>query len=130
MSRKVRALILAVGIVVVLSWGFRFWVLWELRNVDPMIVGHTLFALINFGLGLFLLFAGTRPSILPRDARLITATGLFFLIYWLYRGATILINPSGDPNPRAHLHLSGLFIVVGALLCGVGLNYLKRPDRS
>lgn len=121
MSKKVRALLIVTGAVIFFSWGFRLYVLFLRWESDPFRLPHALVALISFSIGGFLLwmaFQGKKAG--PREYTILIVAALFTIVWWGYRAANVLLHPELDPNPTAHLHLSTLFLVLGALLLITG----------
>ncbi|MBI3803777.1 MAG: hypothetical protein HY282_08455 [Nitrospirae bacterium] len=131
MSKKVRALIIITGLVIFFSWGFRLYVLYLHWGNDPFMTPHAAVAVISFAIGAFLLSMGIRGSkSTRRDYTILTGAALFTVLWWGFRAIKVLLHPESDPNPTAHLHLSVLFIVLGALLLTAGWQGRNRVSTS
>ena len=129
MSKKVRALLITAGTVIFFSWGFRLYVLYIHWDDDPFILPHFLLALLSFGIGAFFLWMAKKgPKAVRRDYTILLCAALFTVVWWGYRWVKVQLHPEGDPNPRAHLHLASLFLVLGGLLIWTGWKGRRRLE--
>lgn len=127
MSKKVRALFIVSGLIVFFSWGFRLYVLFSRWGTDRFSFFDLLIVLLSFSIGIFLLWmAKQRDKTTPRDYALVMAAALFNIFWWGNRWIQVTLHPENDPNPRAHLHLSSLYLVMGVLLLMAGWKGRKR----
>ncbi len=127
MSKKVRTLLFVSCFVIFFTYGFRFFVLYNRWGVDPLRVLHLLIALFYYGLGIFVLRMGIQGSRTERrDYSILMYASLFTVIYWSFRWGKVVFSPENDPNPRAHLHLASLYLVMGGLLLAAGWSGRKR----
>jgi hypothetical protein len=123
-------LLIVIGLLQCAAWGFRVWILFLLSEGDPWLIVHTVVTLVSLGAAVLLLRIGIRarrqqPSL--SDPAWIAASGLWIAGVGIHRFVAVLTHPMTDPNPRAHLHLSVLFMVLGAVLLGVAW-FWKRND--
>jgi hypothetical protein len=127
MSLKVRLFLLLSGCFILFAWGFRLYVLAVRWSTDPFRISTISFAVIYLFIGLFLVSLGRRGSMVNRkNYTQLIYVAFFLILYWAYRLGNLLLYPDLDPNPRAHLHLSVTFIVIGALLLAVGRTGMKK----
>lgn len=129
-GRRIGLLLIVIGLLQGAAWGFRVWVLILLSAGDRWLVVHTVVTLVSLGAALLLWRIGVRarreqPS--RHDPAWIVASGLWIAGVGVHRLVAVLSHPMTDPNPRAHLHLSVLFMVLGAVLLGVAW-FWKRHD--
>lgn len=123
MSRTVRALLVGGGGALLLSWVFRLYILSLHGWTDPYLIPHLFVALSSLLVGFFLIWLGVRGKRTTRkEFSSLIASGVFLLITWLFRFGSILIDPSKDPNPRAHLRLSALFLLLGVFVIRIGVK--------
>ncbi len=127
MSKRVRALLMVVGGIIVAAWGFRLSVLFRHWETDPFAFIHLISLLVSVGVGLFLFRVGIRGN----RANLWDYTGvilsaLFLICFWGYRWIGLIGQPGADTRERAHLHLASLFLVLGGLLFVVGWQGRRR----
>lgn len=54
------------------------------------------------------------------------ASSVFTIFWWGNRWIKVTLHPENDPNPRAHLHLASLFLVMGGLLLLAGCLGRKK----
>lgn len=129
MSKKVRALLITSGLIIFLSWAFRLYVLFTRWGTDRFSVFNTFIVLIFFSMGLFVLWmAKQKEKVIRRDYTVLIATSIFTIFWWGNRWQKVWFHPENDPNPRAHLHLASLYLVMGALLLLTG--WLGRKKLS
>jgi len=121
MSLKARVFLILSGLFIFSAWGFRLYVLTIRWGTDPFRVWTISFAFIYLLIGLFLIWVGIRGVMAKKKHYVQLMTVSIFLVgYWVYRLSNLVLYPDIDPNPRAHLHLSITFIVIGALLFLIG----------
>ncbi|MBI3598921.1 MAG: hypothetical protein HY201_05705, partial [Nitrospirae bacterium] len=109
------------------AWGFRLYILTVRWGTDPFRAWTIFFALIFVLIGLFLIWFGKAGSMAKKkNYTQLSYASLFMILFWTHRLANLVLYPDIDPNPRAHLHLSVIFIVIGAFLLAVGRNGLKQ----
>ncbi len=123
MSTRVRSFLFLSGLFIFFAWGFRLYILSVRWETDPSRFSALFLGLIAVGVGLFLVrvgLLGNRAG--PRHYRGLTAVSLLIITFWGYRLARLVLYPTIDPNPRAHLHLSVTFLVVGCMLLAVGIK--------
>ncbi len=131
MSKKVRTLLYLSCFVIFFTYGFRFYVLYSRWEVDPLRVLHLLIALFYYSLGIFVLRMGIQGSRTGRrDYSILMYASLFTVIYWAFRWGKVVFYPENDPNPRAHLHLASLYLVMGGLLLITGWCGRKRLQEN
>jgi len=116
------SLLIIIGLLLCTAWGFRVWILLLLGTGDPWLVTHSVVTAVSLGGAILLLRIGMRtirqaPS--RNDPLWIAGSGLWISGVGIHRLIAVLTQPTTDPNPRAHLHLSVLFMVLGAVLLGV-----------
>lgn len=127
MSKKVRWLLSISGLIIFLSWSFRLYVLFTRWGTDRFSFVDLFIVLTSFSIGVFLLWMakqGAKAS--ARDYMILIATSLFNLAWWGNRWIQVTLHPEKDPNPRAHLHLASLYLVMGFLLLLAGWTGRKR----
>lgn len=123
-------LLIVIGSLQLAAWGFRVWILFLLSEGDRWLVTHSVVTLVSLGAAVLLLQIGIRArrgQHSRKDPLWIAASGLWISGVGIHRLVSVLTNPATDPNPRAHLHLSVLFMVLGAILLGIAW-YWKRND--
>lgn len=131
MSKKVRALLITSGLIIFLSWAFRLYVLFTRWGTDRFSVFNTFIVLIFFSMGLFVLWmAKQKEKVIRRDYTVLIATSIFTIFWWGNRWQKVWFHPENDPNPRAHLHLASLYLVMGALLLLTGWLGRKKLATS
>ncbi|MFQ5580105.1 MAG: hypothetical protein ACE5FZ_05785 [Nitrospiria bacterium] len=127
MSKKVRTLLFLSSLVIFFTWGFRLFVLYNRWQLDPLRIPHLLITLAYFGLGGFLLRLGIQGARTKRrDYSILIYASVFTVVYWSYRWGKVVLYPENDPNPRSHLHLASLYLVMGGLLLVAGWCGRKR----
>jgi hypothetical protein len=129
-SKWLGSLLIVIGLLQGAAWGFRVWVLFLLREGDRWFITHSLVTLVSLGTAFLLLRIGIRTRRQQHsrnDPLWIAASGLWTAGVGIHRLLSVLTQPAMDPNPRAHLHLSVLFMVLGAILLGIAW-YWKRSD--
>jgi len=127
MSKKVRTLLFLSSFIIFFTYGFRFFVLYNRWGVDPLRVLHLLIGLAYYSLGGLLLRMGIQGGRTElRDYSILTAASLITVIYWGFRWSKVVFYPGEDPNPRAHLHLASLYLVMGGLLLAAGWSGRKN----
>ncbi|HTP42100.1 MAG TPA: hypothetical protein VML36_06735 [Nitrospiria bacterium] len=129
-ARSLATLLVVIGILQCVAWGFRAWVLYLLGDGDSWLIVHSVVTLISLGVAVLLLRIGMltfrrRPA--RRDPAWIAASGLWIAGVGVHRLIAVITHPTTDPSPRAHLHLSVLFMVLGALLLGIAW-FWRRND--
>jgi uncharacterized protein (DUF486 family) len=127
MSLKARLFLLLSGCFIFFAWGFRLYVLTIRWETDPFRVWTISFATIFVLIGLFLIgLAKLGSTASHKNYTQLISVSVFMIGYWVYRLANLLLYPDIDPNPRAHLHLSVTFMVIGAVLLAIGWKGIKR----
>lgn len=127
MSKKVRALLIVSGLIIFFSWGFRLYVLYSRWGTDRFLFSDLFIVLTSFGIGIFLLWMARQGSkAVRRDYAVLLYASLFTIIWWGYRWIKVTLHPENDPNPRAHLHLASLYLVMGGLLLLTAWKGRKR----
>ncbi len=132
MSNGARILLIVTGAVIFSSWGFRLSVLFRHRGDDPFALIHLASLLVSVMIGAFLFRVGLRgDGATRRDYIGVMASALFTTLFWGYRWVGLIGQPSADTRERAHLHLSSLFLILGALLFAIGWRGRARtPARA
>jgi hypothetical protein len=131
MSKKVRALLISVGLSIVSAWGFRLFVLARNWETDSFAFIHLLSLLVSVGVGIFLLRVGLRGDRANRsDYTGVILSALFLICFWGYRWIGLIAQPGADTRERAHLHLASLFLVLGGLLFRVGWTGRNRSSST
>lgn len=129
-SKWLGTLLIVIGSLQFAAWGFRVWILFLLSEGDRWLITHSVVTLISLGTAMVLLRIGIRARRRQqsrKDPLWIAASGLWISGVGIHRLVSVLTHPATDPNPRAHLHLSVLFMVTGAILLGIAW-YWKRND--
>ncbi|NOY83923.1 hypothetical protein MNBD_NITROSPIRAE01-1299 [hydrothermal vent metagenome] len=127
MTKKVRALLITSGLIIFLSWAFRFYVLFTRWGTDRFSMFNAFIALIFFSIGLFLLWMVKQDKkLIRRDYTILIVSAIFTLFWWGNRWQKVWFHPENDPNPRPHLHLASLYLVMGALLLLTGWMGRKK----
>lgn len=129
MSKKVRALLIVSGILILPSWGFRLYILSLKWETDPNRFITLFTCIVSILIGGFLVWMGIKGRKADRrDYNLLTYSALFTLGFWLYRLTGLILHPETDPNPRAHLRLTATFLIIGGLLLLSGLQGRKKAS--
>jgi uncharacterized membrane protein YidH (DUF202 family) len=131
--KSLGSLLVVIGLLQCAAWGFRVWVLILLSKGDSWLVVHTVVTLISLGIAVLLLRIGLRTlrrRASRRDPAWIAAGGLWIAGVGVHRLIAVLTRPMTDPNPRAHLHLSVLFMVLGGLLLGIAWLWRRNDLNS
>ncbi len=127
MSKKVRTLFIVSGLIIFFSWGFRLYVLYTRWGSDRFSFVDLFIVTLSFSMGVFLLWMSKqREKATARDYSLVMATAVFNIFWWGNRWIKVTLHPENDPNPRAHLHLSSLYLVIGGLLLLAGWHGRKK----
>lgn len=127
LSKKIRTLLTLSGLIIFFSWGFRLYVLYSRWGTDRFSFFDLFIVLLSFGIGVFLLWMARQgEKAPPRAYTALIATSLFNMFWWGNRWIKVTLHPENDPNPRAHLHLASLYLVMGALLLLVGWMGRKK----
>jgi len=116
------SVLIAIGLLLGMAWAFRAWTIVLLAPGDTAVISHSVVALVSLGSAVMLCLIGWRTACRQphqNDPSWLTVNGFWIAGVGVHRLAAVLPHPSTDPNPRAHLHLSVLFMVIGALLLGV-----------
>jgi len=122
--------LVVIGLLLGLAWAFRVWTIVLLAQGDSSLISHSLVAVVSLGAAVMLFLIGLRTvrrRARPADPSWMTGIGLWIAGVGVHRLVAVVTNPSTDPNPRAHLHLSVVFMVIGALLLGTAW-FWKRAD--
>ncbi|WDT77424.1 MAG: hypothetical protein MPW16_09445 [Candidatus Manganitrophus sp.] len=129
MSKKVRALLIVSGILILPSWGFRLYILSLKWETDPSRFITLFTCIVSISIGGFLIWMGIKGGKADRrDYNLLISSALFTVGFWLYRLTGLILHPETDPNPRAHLRLTATFLVLGGLLLLSGLQGRKKAS--
>jgi hypothetical protein len=129
-SQWLGTLLIVIGSLQFAAWGFRVWILFLLSEGDRWLITHSVVTLVSLGTAVLLLRIGIRARRQQhsrKDPRWIAASGIWISGVGIHRLVSVLTHPATDPNPRAHLHLSVLFMVLGVVLLGIAW-YWKRND--
>ncbi len=128
---KARLFLLLSGIFIFFAWGFRLYILTIRWGTDPFRIFTIFFALIFVLIGLFLIWLGELwPMATKRNYTQLLYAAIFMVLFWAYRLVNLILYPDVDPNPRAHLHLSITFIVIGVLLFAIGWKGRSKEDKN
>lgn len=131
MSKKIRILLTVSGLIIFFSWGFRLFVLYNRWGTDPSSFFNLFIVLLSFGIGVFLLWMARRGEKAPPTAyTALILTSIFNIFWWGNRWMKVTLHPENDPNPRAHLHLATLYLVMGGLLLWAGWTGRKKQTRQ
>lgn len=129
MSKKVRALLIVSGILILPSWGFRLYILSLKWETDPNRFITLFTCIVSILIGGFLIWMGIKGGKADRrDYNLLMSSALFTIGFWTYRLAGLILHPETDPNPRAHLRLTATFLIIGGLLLLSGLQGRKKAS--
>jgi hypothetical protein len=110
-----------IGFFLVFSWAFRLMVVYLNREIDRFLIPHAAIALFSVLAGGYLIrLAFQRTAALPRQYGLLLVLALVMLAGWVWRVYVVLSDLSRDPNPRAHLHLAGVLILLSGYLAWIG----------
>jgi len=111
----------SIGCALVLSWTFRLLVIYWNRFFDPFLLLHLSVACFSLLAGGYLLRLALqrRPMSYPQHT-LLLVFALGMVMSWFWRVYVILSDLSHDANPRAHLHLAALLILLSVYLAWVG----------
>ncbi len=127
MSKKVRALLIMSGFLILPSWGFRLYILSLKWETDPNRIFTLLTSIVSILIGGFLIRMGIKGGKADRrDYTLLLCSALFTVGFWTYRLAGLILHPETDPNPKAHFRLTGTFLVLGGSLLLAGWQGRKR----
>jgi hypothetical protein len=131
MSKKVRALLIVSGILILPSWGFRLYILSLKWDTDPNRLITLFTCLVSILIGGFLIWMGIKGGRADRrDYHFLTYSALFTIGFWLYRLTGLILHPETDPNPKAHLRLTLTFLVLGGMLLITGLKGKNKTSLS
>jgi hypothetical protein len=117
--RTVGGVVLLSGLLLFITWTIRAYILFLTAAGGASRAGHTVITLGSLAAAVLLLRIGYRTirrQGRPTDGRWLMAIGIWMLGIGGHRLIMVLTEPARDPNPRAHLHLSVLFLVIGAVL--------------
>ena len=121
------------GLLLFLTWGFRTYVLFLNAPGDRFLIIHSLITIISLGSAALLCLIGWRAwrrCNRPYDTRWLIIIGLWISGIGLNRLISVLMWPAMDPNPRAHVHLSLLFITIGLVLMAIVSGTLWRVKQQ
>lgn len=117
-----------IGLLLLFSWSFRLRVIFFHRFSDPYLVGHLLVAFFSLSAGGYLLGLSLRRTGLGRrQAPLLILFAFGMGMHWIWRIFRIWADPASDPNPRAHLYLAGLLLLVSGYLARIGWRTRRGP---
>jgi hypothetical protein len=122
-------LFILLSLALFITWGIRAYIL-ALMPTDPFPLVHWAMTVASLGAAALLFRIGyraMRQQEQTRDGRWLAMIGLWILAIGLNRFILVLAQPAHDPNPRAHLHLSVLFLVIGVILLGSAWWWRRRP---
>jgi hypothetical protein len=129
MSKKVRALLILSGLLILPSWGFRLYILSLKWDTDPNRILTLLTSVTSVFIGGFLFWMGIRGGKSGRkEYTLLVYSALFTIGFWTYRLMGLILHPETDPNPKAHFRLTGTFLVLGGLLLAAGWRGKGRSE--
>lgn len=127
MSKKVRALLIVSGILILPSWGFRLYILSLKWETDPNRMITLFTSVLSVLIGGFLIWMGIKGKKADRrDYNALVYSALFTIGFWTYRLAGLILHPETDPNPKAHLRLTATFLILGGLLLAAGWRGRSR----
>jgi hypothetical protein len=127
LSKKIRVLLTISGLIIFFSWGFRFYVLYSRWGSDRFSFLDLFIVLLSFSIGAFLLWLARQgEKAPPRAYTILIASSVFTIFWWGIRWIKVTLHPENDPNPRAHLHLASLYLVIGILLLLAGWKGRKK----
>ncbi|MBI3621899.1 MAG: hypothetical protein HY208_06925 [Nitrospirae bacterium] len=129
-SSLIGSVLIVIGLLLGMAWAFRVWTILLLAQGDSSLISHSLVAVVSLGAAVMLFLTGLRTvrrRASSSDPSWMTGIGLWIAGVGVHRLVAVVTNPSTDPNPRAHLHLSVAFMVIGALLLGTAW-FWKRAD--
>jgi len=130
MTKKVRTLLILSGLIIFFSWGFRLYVLYTRWGSDRFSYVDLFIVTLSFSIGVFVLYMAKQgPKCSLRDYSILIAASIFNILWWAMRWIRVTLHPENDPNPRAHLHLATLYMVMGGLLLVVGWKGRKKNLR-
>jgi len=131
MSKKVRCLLSISGLIIFLSWAFRLYVLFTRWGTDRFSFKDLFIVLLSFSIGVFLLWMAKQGGkVSRRDYSILIGVSLFNILWWGSRWQKVWFHPENDPNPRAHLHLASLYLVMGGLLLLTGFMGRKKLSQK
>lgn len=131
MSKKVRWLLSISGLIIFLSWAFRLYVLFTRWGTDRFSFVDLFIVLTSFSIGVFLLWMARQGNkVIARHYTILMATAIFNILWWGNRWQRVWFHPENDPNPRAHLHLASLYLVMGFLLLLAGWTGWKKLEKD
>lgn len=122
-------MLIVFALLLLLTWGFRVYILFLTAPGDPSLLSHSLVALASLGSAALLLSLGIqafRRGARERDPIWLAVIGLWITGVGLHRLFDLLRSPGEDPNPRAHLHLALLFLLMGVILMGMAWAGKRR----
>jgi hypothetical protein len=127
------SVLIVVGLLLGMAWAFRAWTVVLLAPGDPALISHALVTLVSLGASVLLSLIGWRTfrrRAHSTDGAWLTVIGLWIAGVGVHRLVAVLTHPVTDPNPRAHLHLSVLFMVIGAFLLGMAWFWRRNAPGS
>lgn len=131
MSKKVRALLIVSGLLILPSWGFRLYILSLKWETDPNRMITLFTCIVSVLIGGFLIWMGIKGSKAGRrDYGILTYSALFTIGFWTYRLTGLILHPETDPNPKAHFRLTVTFLILGGLLLLTGWQGKNRISQS
>ncbi len=131
MSKRTRLFIFLAGLWIFFAFGFRLYILFVRWETDPTRLKTLAVALIFVAIGGFLIQIARLKDRAGKQHYLTLSSAAFFMIlYWGNRLFSLLLYPTIDPNPRAHLHLSVTFLVVGFVLLSVGFKGWRSQNQK
>jgi uncharacterized membrane protein YidH (DUF202 family) len=119
LSKGAGVVCLIIGLLLSLAWGFRLYILVLNAQVDRWLLLHSAVTAISLIMAVVLMIIGVgalNGRHRANDARWVAGAGAWIIAVGLNRLIAVTLWPASDPNPRAHLHLSVSFLVMGSML--------------
>lgn len=110
-----------IGLSLLFAWVFRLFIIYLNRLTDRFLAPHVAVAVLSCFAGIYLLrLALQRGGLVGVQPTLLLIIGVAMMLHWFWRISVILLDLPQDPNPRVHLHLAGLLILLSGYLAWLG----------